>query len=459
MSRFVVSLLLVIVAIDAKTTRVTFGSCLFPGYDQSIFKHVVERKPDLWIFNGDNTYLDYKNWDLRDQFLVWREIFIGPPYKSVPVSEYDEVWNYTFADSKYYQQLTQQCPIIGILDDHDYGNNNCDVNNANKEAAKTAFLKYFDVPKDDIRYKRDGLYLYYPLNVTFDDNTNKTIDIILLDIRYFAHKNNTFDDILGEQQWQWLQDVLTNKLHHELLLIASPIPVLPSKRGHIGEQWYGGYPQSHKKLLTLLLPLLSDPNENVIFLTGDHHWAEIDHVGCVNDKLQYFEINEILSSGLTHTDVAFGDNFGIGLVYSTFWKFDREQIADCYEHGINFGEIEIEWTKKMQLDKIWMNVHNTIGDISCKYQYYPHEPHIGKSELNSILNQLQTNPRKVLYDMDGFMCFSEKYMNVSQFEEISFKIMELSIHAMIGTFPIILLIVVVCSCWCSYNRKAKSKTD
>mmetsp|Transcript_11193 Transcript_11193/g.17983 ORF Transcript_11193/g.17983 Transcript_11193/m.17983 type:complete len:470 (-) Transcript_11193:95-1504(-) len=445
------------------STRIAFGSCVFPGLDQSIFEHVVARNPDLFIFSGDITYLDSPNWSMDDKLILWKDAFAGNSvYKSAPTSQYDAIWSNTFADSVHFQQLTQQCPIIGILDDHDYGNNNCDVNNPNKDEAKRAFLEFFNVPKNDVRYKRGGLYLHYPLNVTFNTHVHKTVDIILLDIRYFAFKNETFDDILGEAQWNWLEDTLTNKLHHNLLLIVSPIPFLPSKRGHIGEQWYSGYPQSHQRLLSLLLPLFVQ-NEYIIFVTGDHHWAEIDRVSCVKNKDEYFEMHEIMSSGLTHTDIDFETNPAVAAIYGSFWALEYEQIDECMEAGINFGEIEIEWLQQdddVYLDKVWMKAYNQSGEVACKYQPFPVNYNLQRSdhhELGNVLDALQMDKSKILYEMDGFKCFSSRYLKVSKIQEtLSFGALY-AVLLFVLLFPVVLPSVVMCGIW-RFTRGDRMKT-
>jgi alkaline phosphatase D len=47
----------------AQITTIAFGSCASENRDLPIFDLVVEHKPDLFIFLGDNIYGDTKNID------------------------------------------------------------------------------------------------------------------------------------------------------------------------------------------------------------------------------------------------------------------------------------------------------------------------------------------------------------------------------------------------------------
>ena len=51
-------------------------------------------------------------------------------------------------------------------DDHDAGMNDCDATNPYKNLAKAAFLDFFQVPGDDERRARDGVYYSKVMGVT-----------------------------------------------------------------------------------------------------------------------------------------------------------------------------------------------------------------------------------------------------------------------------------------------------
>ena len=57
-------------------------------------------------------------------------------------------------------------------------------------------MNYLDEPKDSPRWFQEGLNISYTYGID-----NRTAKFILLDVRYFATKNN----ILGNDQWIWLE--------------------------------------------------------------------------------------------------------------------------------------------------------------------------------------------------------------------------------------------------------------
>jgi phosphodiesterase/alkaline phosphatase D-like protein len=103
-----------------------------------------------------------------------------------------------------------------------------------------------------------------------------TVRIILLDVRY----NKTsliFDnkaDILGEEQWEWFENVLADN-NETFTLIVSGTQILPFNRIVAIEAWYGS---SRKRLFDLLGRL---KKSGVILATGDIHAGEFLKSFCV----------------------------------------------------------------------------------------------------------------------------------------------------------------------------------
>jgi alkaline phosphatase D len=100
------------------------------------------------------------------------------------------------------------------------------------------------------------------------------VRIILLDVRYY--KTGFFDessDILGEEQWKWLEDTLTNN-NETFTFIASGIQILPQTK-FIEEIWYL---QSRKRLFDLIGKI---KKSGVVLLSGDIHVAQILKTFCV----------------------------------------------------------------------------------------------------------------------------------------------------------------------------------
>lgn len=70
-------------------------------------------------------------------------------------------------------------PVIGVWDDHDYGQGNGDTTFEYKELAKAAFLNFLDDNTTDRWMAGRGIYQDY---LIVQDGI--TLHIILLDVRY-----------------------------------------------------------------------------------------------------------------------------------------------------------------------------------------------------------------------------------------------------------------------------------
>ena len=75
-----------------------------------------------------------------------------------------------------YAQLRQQAAIIATWDDHDYGDNDAGFEWEYKKEAQQLFLDFIDVPKDDERRTREGVY--YSQTVA---NKLGSVKVIVLD--------------------------------------------------------------------------------------------------------------------------------------------------------------------------------------------------------------------------------------------------------------------------------------
>ena len=211
-----------------------FGSCYGSlGAKTDIFKAIGEYNPDLWIWLGDSAYLDTLKF----------------PGNFVPSSR--EIVNKTFNNTKndkFYKNLIKKTQITGVWDDHDYNINDGNFNNPTKKWVQTEFLDFLDEPQESIRRKRDGVYIAYE----FGKGQN-IIKIILLDNRYFKK----FKNILGNEQWLWLNEELKNN-KAKFTFIGNGMQILPTY-GIIDEKWDL---EDKKKLLNII----SDSNCSGFYL-------------------------------------------------------------------------------------------------------------------------------------------------------------------------------------------------
>ncbi|CAG9316944.1 unnamed protein product [Blepharisma stoltei] len=186
----------------------TAGSCA--GFHRdlknpSIWYSIKRLNPDAFIWLGDAIYSD--RGDNLFQTIIPNE---------------EKHWKLKYDVQKNdegYKELRESTRILGVWDDHDYGPNNSDKNFPYKELSKKLFLDFIDEPKSSKRYQREGLYdSYY-----FTENDLK-IKIILLDDRTFMDpSSNEHADVLGEIQWKWLENELSDTV--DLYLIMNGLQI------------------------------------------------------------------------------------------------------------------------------------------------------------------------------------------------------------------------------------------
>ena len=253
---------------------IAFGSCARQTSNTQLWQEILDKKPNVWMWIGDNVYADTHNMDsLRSAY---------NKQKSHPD----------------YLQLLKKTKVIGTWDDHDYGINDGGKFFSRKNESKEELLRFLDVPiHADVR-NHSGVYQSFIFG-----EAEQSTKIILLDTRYFRdtlaksvtkgkrYEENKKGDILGEEQWVWLEKELTNSKAN-LHIIASSFQFLANEHGF--EKW-GNFPKARKRMFTLLQKV--KPN-NTLFVSGDRHIAEFSKIKLPG--LSY-TLYDFTSSGLTHT--------------------------------------------------------------------------------------------------------------------------------------------------------------
>lgn len=279
--------------------RIAFGSCNDQNKPQPLWESIVATKPDLWVWLGDNIYANTSN--MQDMY-----------------SDYQKQMQ-----QEGYQQLLATTPITGIWDDHDYAYDNAGADYKMKQQSQQLFLNFIGVPRNAPVRKQQGIYRSYEIGTG-----DKKIKLILLDVRYFRDKlrdiyglylPNLNGDILGDAQWEWLEQELTNS-NAAVNIIASGIQVLPTGKAYTN---WSEFPAARGRLLRLLQK--TNPAAPII-LSGDRHVGELSMIKLKGLDVPLFEIT---SSGMTHhrEPRATGNPFRVG-----------EQIG-----ALNFGVLDIDW--------------------------------------------------------------------------------------------------------------------
>ena len=245
-----------------ETYKIALGSCLHQDHPAPIWDAVNDNNIDSFFFLGDNIYGDVPS---------------GLPWKLK--RSYDK-------QKKVLPSWLMSKQIHVIWDDHDYGKNDGGGSYHFKEYAQDLYIDFWDIPDNDPRANREGIYYQQLQNIN-----GLRVLFVGLDTRYFRSNIEEKDDVylpnlepdstfLGDEQWEWLTDNL--KQEHDLLIMASSIQVLATE--HRFEKW-SNIPSERNKLLTLLESL----DSRVIVVSGDRHRAGL---------YQYNDITEITASSL-----------------------------------------------------------------------------------------------------------------------------------------------------------------
>lgn len=271
--------------------RIAFGSCNRHDLPQPLWPVIANNKPDLWIWLGDNVYGD------TEDMMLLKEKYDAQ--KALPG----------------YATFARHTSILATWDDHDYGANNSGSSYPKKaESAKLA-LDFADVPAEDPRRAREGIYGSY----TFGP-PGKQVKVILVDDRYFSEKPGKNADLLGKAQWDWLkQELLTSKA--QINLIATGIQFIAPD--HKYEKW-ANFPISRQGLLDFIR---KKGIPGVVFISGDRH---IHEISLKNDEETPYPLVDVTSSGLTHT----WENFP--------GEANRHRVGRVHD-TLGFGLITLDW--------------------------------------------------------------------------------------------------------------------
>ena len=261
---------------EVDKTVIAYGSCNREDRDQGYWPVIAAHRPDAWLWLGDNVYADSPD-----------TAVIAAAYRKLRTNE-------------YYREFLATVPTVyGIWDDHDYGSNDAGAEWAIRAESRNLMLDFLDVPEEHPVRSREGGYQAYTIG-----EGNRQIRVLLLDTRYFRDEfypptegqrygPNPEGDILGEAQWAWLREELTDS-EAAVHLIGSSIQVLSAE--HPYEKW-ANFPRARRRLLELLEETRP---ARPLLLSGDRHVAELSRL--TTDA--GYSIYDFTASGLTHAYTA-----------------------------------------------------------------------------------------------------------------------------------------------------------
>ncbi len=296
----------------APLSTILFGSCNDQKLPQAHWEPMRAAGPDLVVMLGDNVYGSTPLAESTPELPALRQAYAA------------------LAAEPGFQRLRAAVPVLAIWDDHDYGLNDGGGDFPWRRQAEALFLDFWQVPADDPRHRRDGLYTAE----TFGP-PGQRVQVILLDTRSFRSPLKPTDErnapgkerylpdpdpaktLLGAAQWAWLADRLREPA--DLRLLVSSIQVLAD--GHGFERW-GNLPAERDRLFALLRDTRAG---GVVLLSGDRHVGGLYR----RDDVLGYPLIEVTSSSFNRP-----------------WRGNREpgphRIGTTVD-AENFGRIAIDW--------------------------------------------------------------------------------------------------------------------
>jgi alkaline phosphatase D len=286
-------------------SRILFGSCLKQNDPSPIFETMLQHRPELLLFLGDNIYAD--TFDMGEMEAKYAVLGAKPDF----------------------QKLRAAAPVHATWDDHDYGVNDGGAEYTPRDEARRIFVDFWKDPSDSPRRSRPGVY-----ESAIYGEAGKRVQVLMLDTRYFrgALKKGEkrlggswypSDDpsitMLGEAQWAWLDEEL--KKPAEVRLVVSSIQLVASAAGQ--ETW-ANLPLEQKRFYDLIAKTKAN---GVIVLSGDRHWAELS----VEREGAPYPIWDLTSSSFNQLHER-----------GTPTENSKRALPDTW-HRENFGEVAIDW--------------------------------------------------------------------------------------------------------------------
>ncbi len=238
--------------------HIVFGSCL-DTHEHPMLDQTLTLPRDLFIFMGDNIYADKGGLPMmREKYALLK-------------------------NSPFFKGLRSRGSILATWDDHDFGQNDGGADYGQRREAQHEFYDWLEEPADSPRRSQPGVYHAQ----TFGPE-GRRVQVLMLDTRYFRSPlqkrpkdqrllggaygatTDTSTTMLGEAQWQWLEQQLLQPA--ELRLLVSSIQVVPDLHG--GECW-ANLPHEQARLYQLLSRTRAN---GVVILSGDRHWCEFSRL-------------------------------------------------------------------------------------------------------------------------------------------------------------------------------------
>jgi alkaline phosphatase D len=309
--------------------RVAFGSCARVAVDaeQPIFRAIAAWRPDLFLWLGDNVYVD----------------------STSPHAFADEYNRQRSVPS--LQPLIRSVPQFATWDDHDYGLNNADRTSPVKDIALAAFRRYWANPS----------YGLPETPGTFFRKQYGGVDFFFLDVRSFRDPADLPDGPgktqLGTVQKAWLKRELAASTATFKLLISG-VGWCTTGGPKFNESW-GAYDHERRELLGFLR---EQDIGGVFGISGDTHMGELNRMPGVGRGS--YDFHELVASPLAQPPRELADDAQVA-----------ERLRPPYVGSSNFGvlEFELQPTPRVTLSLcdtrgtlVWTPLTLTAAELSLR---------------------------------------------------------------------------------------------
>jgi len=262
---------------EAPDFSVALGSCTYinePDVDRqgkgygdnySIFRTINNKKPNIMLWLGDNTYLREADFDSKT----------GIYHRFTHSRSISDL-----------QPLLARTQNIAIWDDHDFGPNDSDRSYTYKYVTQKAFKDFWGNKTYGLDFEqREGVFSTY----SWGD-----VQFFLLDDRFFKSPNDRKTGektILGKQQLEWFIDALASSTaNFKVVCIGGQVINSAEKFEN-----YANYSNERDYLLS---EIQKNKVRGVFFLTGDRHFSELSSLKRENTYPLYDWTVSPLTSGV-----------------------------------------------------------------------------------------------------------------------------------------------------------------
>lgn len=314
------------------------------------FEKYAEMDADVYVWVGDNVYSDTSD----------------PEAMRV---DYEQL-----AAQPYYDKLRRTGHHYATWDDHDYGKNNAGKEYEMKAESKTIFANFWGL--EEVLADREGVY-----HAHYHEHAGHTVQFLMLDVRTHRDQPFVYGDMLGEAQWQWLEEELQKPADLRFVVSGSQLLL----EADSGSETWAQYPTERQRLFDLIR---NTGASHTLFLTGDQHYGEVLRMPGALDfdavELQFAGLNQIENPvrsayrvsevcrsehSYARIDVQFDDSKEHA-AHILFTIRNAETDALEVQYRVNFSELETRIglpSQTLITDRAMLRLDNPYPNLQLRY--------------------------------------------------------------------------------------------